>query len=279
MNFLSSLLLAACAAAAPAPVWEVREGLSAPESALVVPSKGWVLVSNVAGTPHEKDGNGWISKLSLEGKVLDLKWAIGLDAPKGMKVSGGKLYVADVDQLVEIRLESGKILRKHRASDAKLLNDVALDAAGRVYVSDTMGGRVYRLEKAGLVAFLEGDALESPNGLAIRGDALYVAGWGPGIGPDWSSKAPGRLLSFGLKTKTRREHSQPLGNLDGLEWAGDHWLVSDWVAGKVYRVDGNGAAELLLEGLKGAADIGFDRKTRLLIVPRMNENAVSAYKL
>lgn len=279
MNLLLSVLSVCALAAAPAPVWEVREGFNAPESALVVSSKGWILVSNVAGAPDTKDGDGWISKLSLNGKMLDLRWAIGLNAPKGLRVWGAKVYVADIDELVEVSLESGRVLRKHRASGAKMLNDVAVDSAGKVYVSDTMGGRVYRLEKAGLVVFLEGDSLENPNGLAVRGVSLYVASWGPGIGPDWSTKAPGRLLSFGLKTKTRRELSEPLGNLDGLEWTGDAWLVSDWVAGKVYRVKPGAKPELLLEGLKGAADIGFDQKTRLLVVPKMSENAVSGYRL
>lgn len=277
-GILSSLALAAWAAN-PAPAWELKEGLSAPESAYVVPGESWLVVSNVAGSPAEKDGNGWLSKVSLEGKLLEAKWATGFNAPKGMRSHAGKLYVADIDELVVVDLKSGKALRRLRAAGAKMLNDVAVDAAGKVYVSDTMAGKVFRLEKAGLVPFIEGERLDSPNGLAIREGQLFVAAWGPGMAPDWSTKAPGALLSFSLKTQTRREVTAPLGNLDGLEWTGDSWLVSDWVAGKVYRVKGAAKPELLLEGFKGAADLGWHGKSRLLLVPRMGEDTLSAYKL
>lgn len=265
-------------AANPAPLWELREGVSAPESAYVVPEKDWILISSVAGEPGAKDGNGWITKVSLDGKVLEPKWVAGLNAPKGMRAAGGKLYVADIDELVEIELKSAKITRRVRASRAKFLNDVAVDG-GKVYVSDTMDQKIYRLERAGLVPFIEGDKLESPNGLFIRQGAVYVASWGAGMAPDWSTKTPGGILSFSIKTQTRREVATGLGNLDGLEWTEDGWLVSDWVAGKVFRVKGSEKPKLLLEGFKGAADIGWHARTRLLIVPRMNEDIVSAYKL
>lgn len=272
-------LLAAAGSAALNPAWELKQGLSGPESAYVVPGSDWLVVSNVAGEADAKDGNGWLTKVSLDGKVLEAKWVIGLNAPKGLRSSGDKLYVADIDELVVVGLKTGKVLRRVRAAGAKMLNDVAVDGQGRVYVSDTMGGRVFRLEKAGLVSFIDGERLESPNGLAIREGTLYVAAWGTGIAADWSTKTPGRLLSFNLKTLTRRELSEPFGNLDGLEWAGGSWLVSDWIAGKVYRIKGSDRPELLVEGLKGAADLGWAPKPRLLIVPRMAEDAVSAYKL
>ncbi len=275
---LAGLVALNARAAGPKPVWELKEGLSAPESAYVVPGKDWLLVSNVAGDAAAKDGVGWISKVSLDGKMLEAKWATGFNAPKGLRASGSKLYVADIDELVELELATGKVLRRHRAQGAKMLNDVAVDSAGKVYVSDTLGNKIYRLEKAGLIPYIEGEQLEGPNGLAVKGGSLFVACWGPGVAADWSTKGPGKLLSFGLKTKTRRDASPAFGNLDGLEWTGDSWLATDWVGGKVYRVK-DSKPELLLDGLKGGAGLGWHGKRRLYIVPRMQEDALSAYKL
>src|SRR5688572_2247980 len=94
-------ILSACSQQ-PALLWE-KTGFKTPESALPVPAEGFAYVSNVAGQPTDKDGNGFISKVSLaDGKVIALEWAKGLDAPKGLALAGGKLYTADIDKLVEI---------------------------------------------------------------------------------------------------------------------------------------------------------------------------------
>ena len=50
--------------------------------------------------PFKKDKNGFISKVDLDGNILKLKWVKGLNAPKALDISKGKLYVGDVDQLV-----------------------------------------------------------------------------------------------------------------------------------------------------------------------------------
>ncbi len=86
----------------PVVLWETT-GLKTPELALPVPAEGFAYVSNVAGKPTDKDGNGFISKVSLaDGKIIALEWAKGLDAPKGLALAGGKLYASDIDKLVEI---------------------------------------------------------------------------------------------------------------------------------------------------------------------------------
>src|SRR3990172_1540484 len=86
---------APAAAAGPAKLWEVT-GLEAPESALPDPEAGVVYVSSVGGASGDKDGNGFISKVSLDGKKVSLKRAAGLDAPKGLARAGERLYVADI---------------------------------------------------------------------------------------------------------------------------------------------------------------------------------------
>ena len=102
-----------------------------------MPAEGIAYVSNVAGKPTDKDGNGFISKISLkDGKVVTLEWATGLDAPKGLALVGDTLYAADIDKLAEINTKTGKIVALHDAPGATFLNDVAADGKGNVYVSD-----------------------------------------------------------------------------------------------------------------------------------------------
>ena len=83
-------------------------GFSHPESVdLDIPHQVFY-VSNLGGAPLDKDGNGFISKVSRDGKLLQLKWIEGLNAPKGMVMNGFTLYVSDIDKLVEIDTRTGQ---------------------------------------------------------------------------------------------------------------------------------------------------------------------------
>ena len=269
------------AAAEPAVLWETS-GFNTPESVLPVPAEGIAYVSNVAGKPTDKDGNGFISKLSLaDGKIIALEWATGLDAPKGLGLSGGKLYTADVDKLVEIDPKSGKVLAKYEAPGATFLNDVAVDPKnGDVYVSDSNTSTIWRLAGGKLEKWLEGPELKFPNGLKVQGDKLIVAAWGaPGTSAPKSD--PGNLLEVGIADKkvVNLGDGSPVGNLDGLEPEGDDFLVTDWVAGKLFRISKSGKADVLLTLKQGTADIGYVPEQKLLLVPLMMDGKVAAYRL
>ena len=175
---LSMLALSALPANAGATkVWEAK-GFDGPESALFDADRNVLYISNVNGSPVEKDGNGYISKISPTGEVIAAKWATGLDAPKGLGLHGDRLYVSDINQLVEIDVESGQVLKRHTAPAAKFLNDVTVDDNGRVYVSDMLDNAVYLLDGQTLSLWLQDEALTSPNGLHVEGDRLLIAAWG-----------------------------------------------------------------------------------------------------
>ena len=96
-------LSAASATAAPLslePAWKV-EGLSNPES-IVRADSGDFYVSNVSGEADAKDGVGFISRVSRDGELLQREWVAGLNAPKGLALRDGKLYVSDITDLVVI---------------------------------------------------------------------------------------------------------------------------------------------------------------------------------
>ena len=91
-------------------------GFSHPESVdLDIPHQV-LYVSNIGGAPLDKDGNGFISKLSRDGKLLQLKWIEGLNAPKGMVMKDFTLWVTDIDRLVEIDTRTAKITNTYPAA-------------------------------------------------------------------------------------------------------------------------------------------------------------------
>ncbi|CAK9077875.1 Uncharacterized protein SCF082_LOCUS37328 [Durusdinium trenchii] len=276
---LIALSVAACSGSTePVKEWELS-GFENPESALPDVEDEVIYVSNVAGQPNGKDGNGYISKISPDGKMIQDKWVRGLHAPKGMVIVQDRLYVADIDALIEIDLTDGKIVRRHIAQGAKILNDVAADSEGRVYVSDWGSQAIWRFEDGRFEKWLESDDLQSPNGLFVESDKLIVAAWGTMNPDDFSTKVPGRLLSVDIADKTITPLGEkPIGNLDGIEpFDAETYIVSDWVAGKVFQIDREGSAKELLSLSQGSADLGFISGTRTAIIPLMMDNKVVAY--
>ena len=82
-------------------VWASDTLLRTPESVFFDKGRKVLYVSNVNLNPWEKDGNGFISKMDLEGNIIELKWIVGLSSPTGMGISGSSLYIADTDEIVQ----------------------------------------------------------------------------------------------------------------------------------------------------------------------------------
>lgn len=259
--------------------WIFKENCSNPESVYYDPESELIFVSNVSGEGDKKDGVGHISKLNTEGKVLNPKWIKGLNAPKGMRVHAGKLWVSDIDQVVVIDIEKGMVLKKIDIKGAKFLNDIAIGANGVVYVSDTLTSSIHKIENGKATVFVTGKIFESPNGLLINRGKLYVAAWG--LTTDWSTKILGRLYSIDLSNKSiKMITKEPLGNLDGLEIdTKGNFIISDWVSGKIYKVNAEGESKVIYSGMKGLADIGIIPKKNQILIPYMLNNKVVSISL
>lgn len=261
-------------------VWTVTGDISAPESAYFDPESGFIFVSNIAGEPTAKDSNGWISKLDSSGKVIQSKWLTGLDAPKGLRARNGILWVTNIDELVSIKIAEARITARIKIEGAQFLNDPAISDDGTVYVSDTVSSRIYAVRDGKASVFAEGKQLQHPNGLFFEPGHLIVGGWGKDMKADWSTSSDGQLYSIDLKSKTQKWiTAKPLGHLDGIEAdpSGKGWIVSDWMAGKVFSVSRNGVTMELVSGFKHAADIGVVARPGLLLVPDMGTSSVTAY--
>jgi len=258
------------------------EGFSNPESALYDSARDVIYVSNVDGGPADKNGKGHISRLSVDGTLQDAKWVKDLNAPKGLVQFDQHLYVTDIDQLIAIHLVNGKVDGKWDAEGAKFLNDLAVDEEGRVYVSDMLTNSIYRLEGHNLSLWLQHEDLQHPNGLKIDGDRLLIAPWGKDLQEDFSTKVPGHLIAVDLNSKVISTvgSGEPVGNLDGLESDGKgNWLVTDWIAGALFRIDSEGNADMLLDMNQGSADIGVINDKNMVLVPMMMDNKVIAVTL
>jgi hypothetical protein len=249
-------------------IW-LTEGLSVPESVLVYRSgkSNFLLVSQIDGESNTKDGKGGIAKMSLDGDLDDANWVTGLNAPKGMAHYDGKLYVADVDELVVINIKSAEIEKKVIVPGAVFLNDVTVDSKGAIFVSDMKTGKIHRY--AGNVLSDYVTKVENVNGLKAIGSNLVVGA--------------GTHLYLIDNKKNRLEIASGFAQgIDGVEsMSKGDFLVSCW-AGLLYYVHLGGKIDVLLDSQKegiNTADIGFDGETQMVYVPNFLKNSVTAYKV
>ena len=258
-------------------------GFNHPESIDLDVAHGVLYVSSLGGGPLDKDGNGFISKVSKDGKMLEQNWVTGLNAPKGIVMSGFKLFVSDIDQLVEIDTRTGKIVAKYDAPGAKFLNDTAIDADGNVYVSDIAKSTIWQLKDGKMAVWYDKPGFQNPNGLrVIRGDKLLVAGFGTGMHDDGAMDTKGSLLVIDLKTKelTNLGDGRGIGALDGLERNGrDGYYATDFNAGALYNINKDGSFETVLDLPAGSADMDQFNNGHTVVIPQMLENQIEGYSV
>ena len=276
---LTGLLLASSAMAEVTEVWRTA-GFSSPESVEWDAAAGLAYVSNMGADPMAADGDGYISTIGADGVVIAEKWLAGLNAPKGMAAAGGKLYTADLTELVEIDTATGAVTNRYPAAGSVLLNDVTAAPDGRIFVSDTFGNSVWVLENGAMSIFAQDPALMGANGVTVIGNALVVANLGD-ASQGFDKIKPGWVVSIDLSTKaiTPYGSADPSGTLDGVEADSKGGVIfTDNMGGRLMQQAPGGAAAELAKLEPGAADMDFVPDQGLILVPLTPGNTVVGLK-
>jgi len=246
-------------------LWETSTDLTTCESVYYDEDSGNIYVANIEGDATEKDGVGSISIISKDGQITQRDWITGLNAPKGMGISNGKLYVTDIDEVVEIDIASAKISQRYPVEGAQFLND--LDAHdGVVYFTDMRAGTIHTLEGGNIGTFAEGQ--NSINGIRIADDGTLYG-----------------LDSEGLKKYDAEGNFEIINNVvtggDGLVIIDDNTFIASRWKGEVYLIQ-DGAETLIIDTQaeeSNTADIDFIPEDNVILVPTFLKNKVTAYQL
>ncbi|MEM9547134.1 MAG: ATP-binding protein [Bacteroidota bacterium] len=253
-------------------LWETEATLKTAESVLFDEKRGVYYVSCIGGVPPTKeDGDGFIALVDQKGKILNKSFVTGIDAPKGMALSGGQLFVTDINELVIINPESGEVIKRIPVEGAKFLNDVAAAPDGSIYFTDMNTNSVHRYMNKKLELFLQDESLSNPNGIYVDNETIYLASFRKG---DFNT------VNIESKEITKRV-SEVIPGGDGVEpwnggffvsnWNGEvHYVSSDWETTKVLDIK---------EEKLNAADIGLNAKSGELLIPTFFGNSVVAYKI
>jgi DNA-binding beta-propeller fold protein YncE len=251
--------------------WRTDTVLMTPESVIYDKVRNVIYVSDMNNEPRMKDNNGFISKLSTDGKILDLHWVDGLSSPKGLAIVGDTLYAADVDEVVAIDIIKGYIIKKMTYPGMKMLNDITSAPDGSIYISDTDGNILYRYINGKISPWLT-EGLNGPNGLLVDGSRLLLA-----------SQGSNDFTTIDFNTKTRKVVTEGINHGDGIAFTGipGYYLVSDW-GGEIYIINPDYSKFTILNTkaqMSNSADIDYIPELNLLLVPTFYKNCVVAYKL
>lgn len=246
-------------------LWETGEDLTTCESVLYDESTGNIYVANIEGDASEKDGKGSISTINKEGEIVERDWVTGLNAPKGMGIMDGKLYVTDIDQIVEIDIESAEISNRYPLEGAQFLNDLDTHD-GKVYFTDMRAGSVHVLENGKISTFAEGQ--ESINGLRVSEDGVLYG-----------------LDAGGLKKYAEDGSFEVINDVvtggDGLVIIDENTFITSKWQGEIYLVQDGVETKILdtVEAKSNTADIDFIPEDNIVLVPTFMKNKVAAYEI
>jgi glucose/arabinose dehydrogenase len=257
--------------------------LRAPSSVVHDEEQDVYFVSNVDGAAAGKDGRGFISRVTPDGKVAARAFIDGLNAPKGMAIRGGELWVADIDVLRAFdRTTGAEIATVDLAPQgAVYLESVAVGPDDAIYATDTDvrirgekerlrqgDGRIFRVGAGNEVEVaFAGEELRSPSGIAWDGKRFLIAqaygnevlAWTRGSGTTAVLRGPGAY--------------------DGIVVLPNGAVIVSSHYDDALHVGRAGLLRPLFARKPSPGGIGFDRKRNRLLIPSFDGDWLEAWTL
>ncbi len=235
--------------------------------------------------PSAKDGDGQIIKLDKKGNIIDANFVKEkLNAPKGLAINKGILFVNDVDKVLAIDLKTGsKLYEIDFGKETTFLNDIAVWDNNTLYVSATDKSKLFKvnLVDKSYSEIVTDITIAGINGLFCykKASRIYVNGFG-------SDNKPNGIIGYiNLKDNKFTRITNLEGYFDGICISNDVLFVSNWLAfekkGVIQGIGIYGSNRVITinisEPIAGPAD--FTIVNDVLIVPGMMSGEIHFIKL
>jgi sugar lactone lactonase YvrE len=241
-------------------IWESDSvSIRNPESVLYDAKSNSLYVSSM--------GSGSVVHLDNNGNLIKKDLVTGLNSNKGSALFNGLLYTAETSAVAVIDVDKGTIIKRIPVEGAQMLNDLAMDAKGVIYVSDTRAGKVYRIEGDKPTVYLEN--MPGANGLLIVNTDLYVL----------TSTSFQKVDANKVVTKIADGFES---GLDGIVMIDENEFIISNYQGILYYVKADGTKQLLLDTRASrimANDISYNSQTKTLYVPSFSTSRIIAYRV
>ncbi len=247
--------------------WEIINKLNYPESVAWDKESKVLYVSNYL-QGHEE----YLSKISIEGNIIEKEWVKGLRRPTALLLTGDSLLVVERKGIAVVDIKSASIRRRIPVEGSRFLNDIAISDDGKtIFIGDSETSRIYKLEKSKVSLWIEGVTVPKPNAMAISGQKLIVGCMGNNS-----------LISIDIITgKTTSIHEFFPGTIiDGIQILDNgSMLIADF-SGILYLRDTDGNLEELLN-LSGKninlSDLSFIKERDMIVMPGLYSNSLISY--
>lgn len=240
------------------------EGFDGPEAVRYDEELDVYFVSCFVGSTSG-DANGYISKVSSSGEIIELEFMTGtdelpFDAGRGMYITGDTLWVADHSGVHYFNKKSGDQLGfvDFGAFETGFINDLVHVEGKGLYVTDTGQRKMYLINNFTPELVYE-DLPIMPNGITkLPSGNLAFAPWNDGP----------NLYQYDILTKEISVYGTLAGsdNYDGIEFF-DGGLITSTQADSSLHLMIDGEDELFIKLPGRPADIAIDPNRAVVAVP------------
>lgn len=251
------------------------EGFEGPEAVRYDAELDVYFVSCFVGATSG-DANGYVSKVSSSGEIIELKYMTGteqfpFDAGRGMYITGDTLWVADHSGVHYFNKKTGDHIGFVDFSkfEPGFINDI-VEKDGDLYVTDTGQRKLYRIRN--LEAELVKENLPiMPNGITVLPNGnLVFAPWNDG--PE--------IYQYDVENDSLSVYATAAGsnNYDGIEYF-DGGLITSTQFDSSLHLMIDGKDELFIKLPGRPADIAIDPTRGIVAVPYVALNRVDFWVL
>jgi hypothetical protein len=237
--------------------------------------------------PGSKDGQGYISKVDLNGKLIEERALAGtaetpMNKPKGIWIRGERLWVTDIDAVWIFDLKSKKS-RRLPIPGATFANDPCV-LGGALYVSDNRSDKLFKISPADFLnEKKQAQVTEVFSGAGVNPNGVYPSRAGSLLMAGFKSAEEARAL-YAISPKGQiKKLTDPIGRLDGLyEMKDGSLLFTDWNTGSLSHWSAKGGVTKLADGFKGPADftvIPGKGNTLTVVVPDLVQSQLRFIQL
>jgi hypothetical protein len=250
---------------------------------LFLPAKSQNLLNNPESVVYDKVFDRYLVSNCGDGQIVQIDnngvqsyFNTQLTYTLGLHIAGDTLFVSSNDGpysgIVGFLLSSGEIIFHVEIPEKELLNDIASDNAGNLYITDCEANKIFKVDRSSMTySILIGEGLGYPNGIIFdeTNNRLLVLNGLLAGRPILAVSLDDLSMSVVVETG--------ISAIDGLtvDDYGNYYF-SSWTTDRVYRYDPlfTNPPEIIAGNFADPADIYYNLTDHLLAIPCFNGDTI-----
>ena len=243
---------------------------------LCLPGKSQNLLNNPESIVYDEVYDRYLVSNCGDGQIVQIDnsgaqsyFNTQLTYTLGLHIAGDTLFVSSNEGpysgIVGFLLSSGEIIFHVEIPEKELLNDIASDNAGNLYITDCEANKIFKVDRSSMTySILIEEGLGYPNGIIFdeTNNRLLVLNGLLAGRPILAVSLDDLSMSVVVETG--------ISAIDGLTVDNyGNYYFSSWTTDRVYRYDPlfNNPPEIIAGGFADPADIYYNLNDHLLAVP------------